>query len=255
MMRVLLTAVLFTLATTAQQLSVTPSAIPGIELVGPQSSDFEGLVTQIAGTARPVGLAAALPYSVVIRNKTSQAIAAIDTVWTTNDRILLNAADAMFNKSILYVKPGQAVLASPPGILQNQRQLQIFANGVIEGHRLENFQSPEGVTITVDAVVFESGQFVGANRYGAFEQWQAQIQAPRDLATAVLQKQSSQSINDIVSWLEGLAAIRRPPEDLHARETITSARILLAVYRGNGDGGLYSRARSIVEAPAFPLYR
>jgi hypothetical protein len=64
------------------------------------------------------------------------------------------------------------VLASPPGILQNQRRLRIFENGTTEFHRLENFQNPGNVTVAVDAIVFESGQFVGANQYGAFEQWQ-----------------------------------------------------------------------------------
>jgi hypothetical protein len=255
MTRALLTAVLFTLGTTTQQLTVTPSTIHGIELIGPQSPDFEGLVTQIVGTGRPVGLAAALPYSLVIMNRRSQAIAAIDTVWTKSDRVLLNAADAMFNKANLYVKPGQAVLSTPPGILQNQRQLSIFANGVTEFHRLENFQSPENVTVTVGAVVLESGQFVGANRYGAFEQWQAQIQAPRDLATSVLEKQGRQNIDDILSWLQSLAATRRPPDSPYARETMTAARVLLGSYRGNGEAGLYSRAKSMVEAPAFPLYR
>jgi hypothetical protein len=255
MTRLLLTAVLFTLGTTAQQLTVTPSAVQGIELVGPQSPDFEGVVTQIVGTDRPAGLASALPYSLVIRNRRSQAIAAIDMVWTKSDRILLNAADTMFNKAILYVKPGQAVLATPTGILQNQRQLRIFANGVTEGHRLENFQGPENMTVAVDSMVFESGQFVGANRYGAFERWQAQIQAPRDLATSVLQRQGRQSIDDILSWLEGLAPVRHPPEDPHARETVIAARVLLGAYRSNGEAGLYSRAKSILEVPAFPLYR
>src|ERR1039457_5458313 len=199
MARVLLVAVLFTIGATAQQLTVVPSTIQGVELVGPESPNFEALVTQIVGTDRPIGFAAALPYALVIRNSTSEAIAAIDTVWTTTDRILLNATDAMFNKAILYVKPGQAVVASPPGILQNQRQMQIFANGTTESHRLENFRNPGNVTVAIDAVVFESGQFVGADRYGAFEQWEAQIQAPRDLASTVLQKQGSQSIREIVT--------------------------------------------------------
>src|ERR1035441_1386413 len=199
MARVLLVAVLFTIGATAQQLTVVPSTIQGVELVGPESPNFEALVTQIVGTDRPIGFAAALPYALVIRNSTSEAIAAIDTVWTTTDRILLNATDAMFNKAILYVKPGQAVVASPLGILQNQRQMQIFANGTTESHRLENFRNPGNVTVAIDAVVFESGQFVGADRYGAFEQWEAQIQAPRDLASTVLQKQGSQSIREIVT--------------------------------------------------------
>jgi hypothetical protein len=255
MARVLLVAVLFTIGATAQQLTVVPSTIQGVALVGPESPNFEALVTQIVGTDRPIGFAAALPYALVIRNSTSEAIAAIDTVWTTTDRILLNATDAMFNKAILYVKPGQAVVASPPGILQNQRQMQIFANGTTESHRLENFRNPGNVTVAIDAVVFESGQFVGADRYGAFEQWEAQIQAPRDLASTVLQKQGSQSIREIVSWLEGLAAIRRLPADAHSVETIFAARVLLAVYRGEGEAALYSRAKSMVDAPVFPLHR
>ena len=176
----------------AQQLTVAPSTIQGVELAGPASGEFEALVTQIVGTDRPVGLAASLPYGIVIRNTTSQAIAAIDTVWTAADRVLLNASDAMFNKPVLYVKPGQMVLAIPPGILQNPRQLQIFSDGTTEGHRLENFQNPGNVTVAVDAVVFESGQFAGANRYGGFEEWEAQLQAPRDLAASVLQKRESQ---------------------------------------------------------------
>ena len=255
MPRMFLIAGVFALGVTAQQLTVIPSAIPDVEVVGPQSPDFDALVTQIVGADRPVGLAAALPYAVVIRNRTAQAITAIDMVWTKADQILLNAADAMFNKPILYVKPGQAVLASPPGILQNQRQLQIFASGTTEGHRLEDFQNPGNVAVVVDAVVFESGQFMGPNRYGAFERWQAQIQAPRDLATAVLQKQGSQSIGEIMGWLESLAAVRRPPADPHAQETIPAARALIAVYRTSGESGLYSRAKSIIEAPVFPLHR
>jgi len=254
-MRILSLLVFFALGGPAQQLDVVLSAIQGLELVGPQSPDFEALVTQIIGTDRPVALVAALPYTVVVRNRTSEAIAAIDTVWTAPDRILLNAADAMFDQAFLYVKPGQAVLASPPGILQNQRQLRIFAYGTADDHRLKNFQDPGNVTVTVDAVVFESGQFVGADRYGAFERWQAQIQAPRDLATAVLQRRGGQSISDIVSWLEGLAAVRRPPADPHAQETIPTARVLLAVYRSKGEEALYSRAKSILDVPVFPLRR
>ena len=255
MIRMIPAALLLVLGAAAQQLTVVPPTIQGIELVGPESPEFEALVTQIVGTDRPFGLVASLPYGVVIRNRTSEAIAAIGTVWTAADRILLSAADAMFNKPILYVKPGQMALAIPPGLLQNSRQLQIFAHGTTEGHRLDNFRNPGNVAATVDAVVFESGQFAGPNRYGAFEEWQAQLQAPRDLAASVLQKQESQSVGEIVSWIEGLAAVRRPAADPHTRETIFSARVLLAIYRSKGEAELYSRAKSTVNAPAFPLHR
>lgn len=248
-------ALLFVLGMAGQPLTVVPSTIPGVELAGPESPEFQTLVTQIVGTDRPVGLLASLPYGVVIRNTTSQAIAAIDTVWTAGDRVLLNAAGAMFDKPILYVKPGQAVLAIPPGLLQNPGQLRIFANGTTEGHRLENFRNPGNVTVAVDAVVFESGQFAGTDRYGAFEQWQAQIQAPRHLAASVLQKRETQSIGEIASWIEELAAVRRPPPDPHAQDTVFAARVLLAAYQSKGEGELYSRAQSMLSGPAFPLHR
>ncbi len=255
MIRVISAMLLFVVGAAAQQLTVLPSTIQGVELVGPESPEFGALVTQVVGPDRPIGLAASLPYGVVIRNRTSQAIVAIDTVWTAADRILLNAADAMFNKQILYVQPGQMALAIPPGIFQNPRQLQVFANGTTEGHRLNNFQNPGNVTAAVDGVVFESGQFAGANRHGAFEEWEAQIQAPRDLAASVLRKHESQSVGEIVSWIEELAGVRRSPADPHTRETVFSARVLLAIYRSKGEAELYSRAKSMVNAPAFPLHR
>jgi hypothetical protein len=108
MVHVIEATLLFALGMAAQQLTVAPSTIPGIELVGPQSPEFEALVTQLVGPERPVVFADSLRYGVIIRNKTSQGIAAIDTVWTAGDRVLLNAADQMFNKPILFVKPGQA---------------------------------------------------------------------------------------------------------------------------------------------------
>lgn len=255
MTRIFPAILLSALAMLGQQLTVAPSAVPGIELVGPQSPEFPALVTQIVGTDRPAALAASLSYGVVMRNRTSQAIAAIDTVWTTDDRVLLNAADTMFNKPVFYVKTGQDALLVPPGILENPGQLWIFADGALEGHRLENFRNPGNVTVALDAVVFESGQFVGANRYRAFEQWQAQLQAPRDLASSVLQKQQSQSIGDIVSSIEQLAAVRRPPPDPHASDTVFAARVLLAAYRTQGEAGLYSCARSMLSTSAFPLHR
>jgi hypothetical protein len=255
MFRLTSTAFLLVLGSAAQQLTVSPGTIAGLELVGPESPEFTTLVTQTVGTERAVGLAAALPYGVVVRNRTSQAIAAIDTIWTAADRTLLNAADSMFGRPILYVKPGQTALLVPPGVLQNSRQLQIFANGTTAGHRMENFVNPGNVTVTVDAVVFESGEFVGENRYGAFEAWDAQLRAPRELASSLLQKRETQSVGEIVSWVEGLASVRRPPKDPLAQEMTLAARGLLAVYRSKGEAEFYARAGSMATAQGLTLHR
>ncbi|MDE3168253.1 MAG: hypothetical protein KGN36_20790, partial [Acidobacteriota bacterium] len=112
-------ALLLTWCAAAQPLTVAPPAIQGIEVTGPESPGFEALVSGITGAERPAVLAAALPYGIVIRNRSSQTIAAIDTVWSADGRVLLNAADQFFDRPALYIQPGQAVLAVPPGILEN----------------------------------------------------------------------------------------------------------------------------------------
>ncbi|MDE3164473.1 MAG: hypothetical protein KGN36_01600, partial [Acidobacteriota bacterium] len=123
------------------------------------------------------------------------------------------------------------------------------------GHRMESFLHPGNVTAAVEAVVFGSGQFAGADRYGAYAIWDAEIHAPRDLAAAVLSKQAAESAAEIAGWIEGMAAVRRPADDPRERETILAARVLLAAYRNRGEGELFARARKMLEGPAFPLHR
>jgi hypothetical protein len=255
MIRLVSAGLFLALSAFCQMLTVTPSAIPDVEVIGPQSPDFQALVTQIVGDERPLGLAVALPYGVVIRNHAPYSITAVDTVWTAADRVLLDAADSLLRNPALYIRPGQAALVVPPGIFESPRQLRIFADGTTRYHRLENFLNSTSATVTVDSVVFDSGQFVGADRYYAFEQWQAQIQAPRDLAAIVLEKQSRQSIGEIVSWLEGLARTRPLPSDQRALSTISAAMELVAAYRQKGEAELFARAASRVNSPAFPLHR
>jgi stringent starvation protein B len=217
--------------------AVHPSTISGVELIGTQSTEFNALVTEIVGADRPNGLLACLPYGVLIENRTSQALAAINIVWTADGQtkpVLLNAAEQRFTAPGQFVKPGQAVLAVPSGNLESPRNLRIFADGSTFGHRLENFDRAEKVVVAVDAVVYASGQFVGADTYGAYERWQAEINAPRTLAAAVLQKKKTQSIGEIVSWIENLAATRRA-SDVNAQETVLATRVLLAAYRNKGN--------------------
>lgn len=93
MPRMFVVAVLFALGAAAQQLTVIPSGIQGVELVGPQSHDFDALVTQIVGTD-PAGWTRG--GFAVRRGDQEQDTAGhrtIDMVWTKADQILLNAAD------------------------------------------------------------------------------------------------------------------------------------------------------------------
>jgi hypothetical protein len=186
----------------SQELSVQNPAIPGIVLVGPQSAEFSGLVTEIVGQDRPDGLLACLPYGVVIINTSSQPLAAIDIVWTAGANtkaVLLNTPEQRFNLQSGLVNPGQSVLALPVGILQSPRNLRMFANGPSVVNRLQSFHTAQAIAFSIDGVVYASGQFIGSNAYSEYELWQAEINAPKSLANTVLQKKQTQTIGEIVS--------------------------------------------------------
>lgn len=241
----------------AQTLSVRSCSIPGLELTGPQSPDFNGLVTAIVGPDRPSAFAASLPYGVVVRNRTRQPLAAIEIVWTADGRtnpVLLDAQEQWFTMPQNKVQPGGSVLAIPAGIMQSPRHLRIFQNGSTSRHRLENFAAARNVTVAVDAVVYASGQFAGADTYGAFERWQAEINAPRTLAAAVLQRRATQSIGEIVAWIDALAADRRA-QDPQKQETSFAARVLFDAYQNHGEAEFYRRAQAMAQRSPFPLHR
>jgi hypothetical protein len=242
----------------SQGLLVHPSAVPGIETIGPASSSFEAAVAEAVGTDRPDGLTAWLPYGVAIRNNSAQTLAAIAVEWlgSFHGGPLSHGASvlpAWFDDPEQQVKPGRTIVALPQSILQLPRDLRSFERGRGMGNLL-NFQSAGNLEVRVDGVVFASGQFSGTDDLKEYEQWEAQINAPRKLAAAILAKQQSAPISDTLAWLRTLAA-ERSRDDFNTRETAATARQMLGMYSNKGEAELYSTAKRILEQPAFPLHR
>jgi hypothetical protein len=241
----------------SQSVTVQPSTISGIEIIGPQAPDFAASVAQIVGTDQPGNLTAWLPYGVVVKNNSPQALAAMTVVWTeTLDAGPLRPVQrdywSWFNAPLKYVQPGSAVLAIPQNMLQQPRNLTAFSAGRGLGN-LPNFQRAQRIEVALDGVVFASGQFAGADTYSAYEEYQAQIDVPRSVATTVLEKKATSPISDILAWLQLLSASRGG--DFTAQRSGSMARQLLGVYSRKGEAALYSLAQSILQEPAFPLHR
>jgi hypothetical protein len=244
----------------SQQVTVLPSTIPGIAVIGPQSPDFAASVAQVVGAGQPSNFIAWLPYGVVVKNNSSQALAAITVAWTEarDAASPLHGAQlnyrSQFNGSHL-VQSGQAEIDMP-----NQRLLAPDGlSGFAEGRglaNLPNFQQAQRVQIVVDAVVFASGQFVGADTYGEYEHYQADIGAPRSIADKVLEMRATSPISDILAWLQSLASQQQQRgADITTQRTAGAARQMLGIYSRKGENGLYSMAQSVVQEPAFPLHR
>ena len=148
-----------TLSGYSQPVTIKPSTIPNIELIGAQSPDFSGLVAQVVGTDQPNGFAAWIPYGVVIKNNSSQALAAITVVWTVAFGGPLGHGGAnsptWFNDPEHQLKPGQAIVMLPQSALEQPRDLRSFADGRGMGN-LQNYRKADTLQITLDGIVFAS---------------------------------------------------------------------------------------------------
>lgn len=143
-------------------LVVQPSAIAGISIIGPESPGFAALVSQIVGSDQPSNFTAWLPYSVVIKNTSSQAIAGIMVAWTAAREASAPLGHGgglrvqWFNQPAQQIQPGQSVVALPLDVLMSARDLKSFVQGRGMGN-LPNFQEMQRNGVSVDGVVFAFG--------------------------------------------------------------------------------------------------
>ncbi len=256
--RYLLVSSLLPMACWPQQVSIKPSSVPGLQVVGPDSPDFLPAVAQLVGSDQPPGFRSLLQYGLVIQNAGEQTLAGFGVVWTAaGDSSHRIGAGAVLWKEepSRWIRAGQSVLVVPGNVLQSPRQLRAYRDG---GHlgELPAFQRAGPLTVSVECVVYSSGQFVGADTASEYERFDAEINAPRAIASAVLQRKDTTSVGDIVTWLESVAAPHEGEgKDYNAATSASTARQFLSTYRNKGEAGLYSLAKGIGESPAFPLHR
>ncbi len=115
----------------------------------------------------------------------------------------------------------------------------------------------KGITVSLDDVVFASGQFVGPDTATQYERFQSLTTANRMVATTLLEKKASAKIADILAWLQTLApqaSIMDAPA-YYGNQVGAEAVEMLKVYDGKGEAALYSMAAKILEEPLFPLHR
>ena len=244
----------------SQQVAIAPSTIGGIQLAGPQSPNFTAMVAEIVGPDQPPAFTEALPYGVVIRNNSAQPLAAVCVVWTGtfNPQAAgpIGSWREWFANPSSQIAPGQSVVAVPSGgILSTPRDLNRYARrGSVSS--LRTVQQAHAIEVSLDGVVFASGQFLGPDTYHEYEDSQAQLTVPRSVAATLLQKRDTGTISDVVTWLQALDAQSQPgTSDLNARQRGGAARGMLAYYRNKGEAALYQMAENVVQLPVFPLHR
>lgn len=231
------------LCAAAQTLAVTPPDLPGLELLGPGSVGYEAGLAAILGSPLPPQLAAYLPYAVVLKNGSNQALVAYHIRWAIDPRpnqprtggaetgVLATTGTS------LYLQPGQLVVAIPMRILNQAPSAALLAD--LEQHpgSLARWSKAKNIVVSLDSVILQSGQFIGPDVGGNFNQDAASFSSWRTVYNMVEdQLTNGVPFADIVPALEQIASQQPPPAPRESRnwdliERAATARHLVNVYQ------------------------
>ena len=252
----------------AESVTVTPSAVPGVDLLGPPSAEFTAATDQFFGSSRSANLTNWLPFGVVIANHTSQSIMGVAICWqlTTADGRTLgyHLTYEAFDRPNARLRPGQMGVAVGMTLILNPRRLPAQFRAAAPGSvqtpgSLPNFQSAQSVEATLDGVIYASGQFAGPDTFKTYETYVANTTVPGQVAAKVLaMKAAAQPVAAIVAWLKTAAAQtlnERTDGWWNAIAEKHTARELLQSYQQGGEDQLYQTALESVQKPVIRLYQ
>ncbi len=251
--------------TSSQTFSVNPSAIAGVSVSGRGMGQYPPNVDIVLGSARNEATNFWLPFGIIVSNNTSQPIVGFAARWTATDSSGQESVTIMtrslFQSPELQIAPGQSVVLLPFWLLANQhRGIRGSLDLGYQPSDLRAFQNARSIRVTLDGVVFGSGQFVGPNEANEYGQLQADGIAGYNLASAVLAKWDARdSVSSIVAWLQQTAA-SRPTDSVWSRDwtaaiTARTAGIYLRAYNSGGGSRLYGVAQQQVQSPHITIYR
>jgi uncharacterized protein affecting Mg2+/Co2+ transport len=221
-------------------------------VAGAPSADYFEQVDEVLGATRSPVLNAWLPYGVSLTNRAAQNIVAVAVRWlVTNSKgqaVVFSATSLMVDQPQQQMPPGKSIIAVPVAVLHTAPRMLAGS-----GH-LGEFQSAQKVEVSLDGVVFASGQFAGPNSGKTYEEFVAETTVPAHVASTVLaMKEVGETIGTVVAWLESNSKPRTASRN--AQITARVAKALLADYKRGGEVLLYEKAQGFEKAPGIRLYR
>src|SRR5580658_7991775 len=155
-------------------MQVEPSSIADLELIGPDAEGFRDAVELLLGRAPDTVLEPALPYSAIVRNHRSRAVALLGVRFDmtgpkAKSYSVIHYADTLRYPEKAGVPPGamRFVCAEPLYTdLVLRRAREIDPRGPMN---LENLRKAFEIRASLDCAAFDDGQFAGPDSLGAFE--------------------------------------------------------------------------------------
>ena len=126
---------------------------------------------------------------------------------------------------------------------------------------LQKFQAATSVEVTLDGILFASGQFVGPNETHGFEYLLACQSGRSVYSEALARNASGQSTADVVNWLSAIAGEGKRlnvdpqtgvPTDSNTSGMATAARVLIEAYKVQGASLMYQFAQAY-SSESIPL--
>jgi hypothetical protein len=156
--------------------------VSSVELIRPGDAEFVEALETILGSVTDEVLKPALPYSVIVRNRDSRAIALLgvrfDMVGLKGKRYsVVHYADTLRNPESGDLRPGamRFVCAEPLYTdLVLRRERVIDRRGPMN---LANLRTLLRISASIDCVAFEDGQFAGPDSLGAFDRLECERDA------------------------------------------------------------------------------
>jgi hypothetical protein len=168
-------------------MKIDPSSVAGIELTAPGTPAFDNALESLLGRPPDDVLKPALPFSVIVRNDDSRAVALLGIRFDMLGRearpySVVHYADTLRHPEKADLAPGgmRFVCAEPLYTdLVLRRAHEVDLRGRMN---LDNLRTVLRIRASVDCVAFDDGQFAGPDSLGAFDRFAKE----RDGETALL---------------------------------------------------------------------
>jgi hypothetical protein len=174
-------------------MQVKPSSVADVELIGPGTAEFKEAIQLLIGGEPDDVLKPALPYSVIVKNNHSRAVALLGVRFDMVGRkakpySVIHYADTLRHPEKANLGPGtmRFVCAEPLYTdLVLRRARDIDRRGPMN---LSNLRTVLRIRASLDCAAFDDGQFAGPDSLGAFERFGSEREAEAALLEQVLEE-------------------------------------------------------------------
>jgi hypothetical protein len=221
-------------------MQVEPSSVADVELIVPGTREFKEAIELLLGREPDDVLKPALPYSVIVRNSHSLAVALLGVRFDMVGRkakpySVIHYADTLRYPEKANLAPGtmRFVCAEPLYTdLVLRRASQIDRRGPMN---LSNLRQVLRIRASLDCAAFDDGQFAGPDSLGAFDRFDSEREAEIVLLEQVLEEALKPDCR-----IEGLLEQAMEVPRAETRDWALTARRTLAkrLHEGLTEGGL-----------------